>query len=91
MHAYTIHARSRSFCASHVYKVQRTIRNGRAKRSNLRIIFRSACHRGATHWHHTASLYPVIRRFSVRMTLKGSGGDSFGSVASCPGLRVQYW
>ena len=51
---------------------------------------RSSSDQRATAAHHTA-LLPFIPRSSARMTPTGSGGDSLGSVASCPGLRVQYW
>jgi hypothetical protein len=42
---------------------------------------------------HTMSLLFMSRssRSSGRMTRVGLRGDILGSVASCPGLRVQYW
>src|SRR6266850_498906 len=39
---------------------------------------------------HTMSLL-FMSRSSGRMTRVGLRGDILGSVASCPGLRVQYW
>jgi hypothetical protein len=42
------------------------------------------------HIRHTSSLLS-IEPPSARMIRIGSRGDILGSVASCPGLRVQYW
>lgn len=46
---------------------------------------------GASSLLHTSSLLSIVERPSARMILIGSRGDILGSVASCPGLRVQYW
>jgi hypothetical protein len=43
------------------------------------------------HPGHTALILLAARSSARMMALTGSRGDSLGSVASCPGLRVKYW